>query len=99
MTRDVSSGPEPVLGTQSKTGSLQLVAALTANTTRRINLIAALTLHKVSVIRQCHRRTRLHCNRYTSSPSIFHICIELKLIDLYVDIVCRNQRHHVMFYH
>ena len=59
MAGDVSASPERVLSTESQTGAMKLVARLTANTARRVDLVAALTLHEIRVLRQRHCRTGL----------------------------------------
>jgi len=59
VTGDVSSSPDCVLGAETETGAFQLVAALTANAARGVDVVTALTLYEVGVFRQRHRRTRL----------------------------------------
>jgi len=72
VARDVGACPDCVLGTQSETGSLQLVAALTADAARGVDLAAALTLHEVRVFRQSHWRTRLDCSTFTTTNHPHH---------------------------
>ena len=62
VARDVDAGPACVLGAQTQAGSAQLVAAVTANAARCVDLAAALPLHEVGVVGQRHRRTRPDCN-------------------------------------
>ena len=75
VARDVGACPDCVLGTQSQTGSFQLVAALTADAARSVDLVAALTLHEVRVFWQSHWRTRLDCNTFTTTIIVIIIII------------------------
>ena len=49
MAGDVSAGPESVLVTEPQAGAVELISGLTADTTRSVDLMAALTLHEVCV--------------------------------------------------
>ena len=75
MAGDVGPGPDGVLVAQSKTGSLQLVAALTADTASSVDLVATVTLHEVGVIRQQHHWTRLdYRHTHTTHTHTQHEC-------------------------
>ena len=50
MAGDVIARPKSVLVAESQTGAVQLISGLTANTTRSVDLVAALALDEVRVL-------------------------------------------------